>query len=151
MLAPRERATDTRRTTAMAAAPRPAWLTPTWPEKGWRPAAVADVNGTPAHLHARDASVALRRHFLSSPTGLVFRVWECSLKLAGMRSRRQLTVCVWNELERELPAAASMLRWDVPIALYGGGRMRRARGGATRWSIGTSAACWSSGWADLCA
>ena len=58
------------------------------------------------------------------PEGVVLRVWECSGTLAGLRTRQLLQRCVEHELDSELFQPASLLRWDVPAAIYACGRMR---------------------------
>ena len=74
-----------------------------------------------AATHAEEIGARLRRS-----DGVVLRVWECSATLSGLRTPEQFTRCVLDELRSTQLRAASLLRWDVPFALYGGGRMRQA-------------------------
>lgn len=61
---------------------------------------------------------------LNSEFGVAVRVWECAVTLAGLRTQQQVFSCVSSELESRSPRPASLLRWNAPLALYGGGRMR---------------------------
>ena len=63
---------------------------------------------------------------LNSEFGVAVRVWECAVTLAGLRTQQQVFSCVSSELESRSPRPASLLRWNAPLALYGGGRMRQA-------------------------
>ena len=63
---------------------------------------------------------------LNSEFGVAVRVWECAVTLAGLRTPQQVFSCVHSELESRSPRPASLLRWNAPLALYGGGRMRQA-------------------------
>ena len=74
-----------------------------------------------AATHAEEIGARLRRS-----DGVVLRVWECSATLSGLRTPEQFARCVLDELRSTQLRAASLLRWDVPFALYGGGRMRQA-------------------------
>ena len=59
------------------------------------------------------------------PSGVVVRPLECSFSVGGLRLRRQVEQC--GAAERRSAGrmlAATVLRWDVPVALFGGGRTR---------------------------
>ena len=80
------------------------------------------------HAASRATVDRLRSRFWSS-SGVIMRVWECSLAGCAAHYKEATTRafikrCARRELEtlRTLKRPASMLRWDVPAALYAGGR-----------------------------
>ena len=82
-------------------------------------------------LASRAAVDGLRENFLDATRGVVLRVWECSLagcaSDAGGEDRASnayVERCVRDEMAAEIGAArpASLLRVDLPAAIYAGGR-----------------------------
>ena len=78
------------------------------------------VNHNPALVDSAFAHTVWR-HFVNE-SGVVLRLWECSGTLAGLRTAALVERCVRHELEGTRQTPASLLRWDVPAALYAGGR-----------------------------
>ena len=84
-----------------------------------------------------EAVVRIRRRFLGAQ-GVVIRLWECSLagcigEGADPHGNSFIERCVQQELETgpvrsNFGRPASFLRWDVPAALFAGGRCTNPAG-----------------------
>ena len=87
------------------------------------------------------AAVAETRHRFLGSRGVVLRLWECSLVgcLSGGNSRAAVDPFLQNCVRHEThyggvqSPPASLLRWDVPAAIFAGGRCVQPAG--TEWEL----------------
>ena len=105
---------------------------------------IEEMDATPQSDEAFTREVQRR---FRGQDGVVMRLWECSGTLAGLRTTELVERCARHEMSisggREA-LAASLLRWDVPTALYAGGRMMMSSASelsAMPWRSGELCGC----------